>query len=164
MLAAAAHETSFAAPRDASGDSVPSERPKRHDHQRKRDNDERDSDEISINGRRIPEGHGDVLLGRRVAPVQDQEQPDQTEKRCDKQADEPGRDLHDRECTSVAARLASPERREPGARRPERRAPVDHRVKPFRGDRKTRRPAGSAHIFLGGSSGNVTVLSDVRGF
>ena len=108
-----------------STDSAPSERPKRYDHQRKREHDEWDPDEVSINGRRTPEAHGDVLFGPRVARVQDQEQPDQTEKRGDKQPEEAGRNLHDGECTSVSLLPGQSPRRAsqvPGRARPMKEA------------------------------------------
>lgn len=83
-----------------SGDSAPSERPKRYDDQGERDDDQRDPDEIGVNPRHIPEAHVDVLFVPRVARVQDQEQPDQPDKRSEEQAQEATQHLHDVECTS----------------------------------------------------------------
>ena len=83
-----------------SGNPAPSERPERYGNERKSYDDQRDSNEIGIDSRRIPEAHVDVLFVPLVARVQDQEQPDHPEKRSEEQAEESAHDLHDDECTS----------------------------------------------------------------
>lgn len=78
-----------------SGNPAPSERPERYGNERKSYDDQRDSNEIGIDSRRIPEAHVDVLFVPLVARVQDQEQPDHSEKRSEEQAEESAHDLHD---------------------------------------------------------------------